>query len=127
MRLPGTPYSIELMDTLEAREVRAQLSRSRVTRELNLNYAPQIIVKDFTARCKGIVQEAMKWAPQATRSHLQEYVNQIPSGLKHHSGLCLSTDTVLEFVDLAVPPSALPNVTSFPLISNAPRCFNLHI
>ncbi|KZC07783.1 Phosphatidylinositol 4-kinase alpha [Dufourea novaeangliae] len=81
LRIPGTPYSIELIDTLEARE---------------------IIVKDFTARCKGIVQEAMKWAPQATRSHLQEYVNQIPSsGLKHHSGLCLSTDSVLEFVDLA--------------------------
>lgn len=53
----------------------------------------------------------MKWAPQATRSHLQEYVNQIPSsGLKHHSGLCLSTDSVLEFVDLAIPTSALPNV-----------------
>ncbi|XP_053985852.1 phosphatidylinositol 4-kinase alpha isoform X1 [Hylaeus volcanicus] len=99
LRIPSTPYSIELMDTSEARE---------------------IIVKDFTARCKGIVQEAMKWAPQATRSHLQEYVNQIPSsGLKHHSGLCLSTDSVLEFVDLAVPMSALPNTNS---LDKRPRC-----
>lgn len=69
----------------------------------------QIIVKDFTARCKGIVQEAMKWAPQATRSHVQEYINQIPSsGMWHHSGLSLATDSVLEFVDLTVP-TALPS------------------
>lgn len=88
--------------------------RKNYTHVLNLSYAVQIIVKDFTARCKGIVQEAMKWAPQATRSHLQEYVNQIPSSrLKHHSGLCLSTDSVLEFVDLAIPASALPNVKSY--------------
>ncbi|XP_015600220.1 phosphatidylinositol 4-kinase alpha isoform X2 [Cephus cinctus] len=87
LRIPGTPYSIQLMDTLEARE---------------------ITVKDFTARCKGIVQEAMKWAPHATRSHLQEYINQIPSsGMWHHAGLSLATDSVLEFVDLTVPMAPL--------------------
>ncbi|XP_015180131.1 PREDICTED: phosphatidylinositol 4-kinase alpha isoform X1 [Polistes dominula] len=91
LRIPNTPYSIELMNSLEARE---------------------IIVKDFTARCKGIVQEAMKWAPQATRSHVQEYINQIPSsGMWHHSGLSLATDSVLEFVDLTVP-TALPSSTN---------------
>lgn len=73
----------------------------------------QIIVKDFTARCKGIVQEAMKWAPQATRSHLQEYVNQIPSsGMWHHSGLSLAIDSVLEFVDTAIPTVVPANVCS---------------
>lgn len=83
LRIPGTPYSIELTNNLEERET---------------------IVKNFTARCRGIVQEAMKWAPQATRSHLQEYINQIPSsGMRHHSNLSLATDSVLEFVDLAVP------------------------
>lgn len=73
----------------------------------------QIIVKDFTARCKGIVQEAMKWAPQATRSHLQEYINQIPSsGMRHHSGLSLAIDSVLEFVDTAIPTVVPSNVCS---------------
>lgn len=79
----------------------------------------QIIVKDFTARCKGIVQEAMKWAPQATRSHLQEYINQIPSyGMRHHSGLSLAIDSVLEFVDTAIPTVVPANVCSNGLSSS---------
>lgn len=83
LKVPETPYSIQLMESLDARES---------------------IVKDFTARCKGIVQEAMKWAPHATRSHLQEYIKQFQcSGLWHHSGLALATDSVLELVDLTGP------------------------
>lgn len=70
-------------------------------------------MKDFTARCKGIVQEAMKWAPQATKSHLQEYINQIPSsGMRNHSGLSLAIDSVLEFVDTAIPTIVPANVCS---------------
>ncbi|XP_033211468.1 phosphatidylinositol 4-kinase alpha isoform X3 [Belonocnema kinseyi] len=91
LQIPGTPYSIQLIETVDARE---------------------IIVKDFTARCKEIVQEAMKWAPQATRSHLQEYINRIPSaGTWPYAGYAIAADSILEFVDLALPTtnSAITN------------------
>jgi len=53
----------------------------------------------------------MKWAPQATKSHLQEYINQIPSsGMRNHSGLSLAIDSVLEFVDTAIPTIVPANV-----------------
>ncbi|XP_073997967.1 phosphatidylinositol 4-kinase III alpha isoform X1 [Rhodnius prolixus] len=56
LRVPNTPYYIQLVDTLEERER---------------------IVNDYTSRCCGIIQEAMKWAPNATRSHLQDYLNEM--------------------------------------------------
>lgn len=58
-------------------------------------------MKDFAARCQGIIQEAMKWAPHATHSHLQDYINQIPSsGMWHHSGLALATESMLQCTGL---------------------------
>lgn len=61
----------------------------------------------------------MKWAPKSTRSHLQEYPNQLPtSALAHHSGLALAFDSVLQ--------SCSPQLASslVPLISKRPQCVN---
>uniref|UniRef100_W4VRQ0 Phosphatidylinositol 4-kinase alpha n=1 Tax=Corethrella appendiculata TaxID=1370023 RepID=W4VRQ0_9DIPT len=95
LRVASTPYTLQLMDSLPARESR---------------------VKDFADRCQGIVNEAMKWAPRSTRSHLQEYPNQLPtSSLTHHSGLSLAFDSVLH--------SWITNAT---IITNQkrPHCIN---
>nr|CAD7396811.1 unnamed protein product [Timema cristinae] len=91
LRIPSSPgYILMLMDTLEARES---------------------IVKDFASRCQEIIQEAMKWAPHATRSHLQDYLNQIPSsGLWHHSGLALAMESVLQYTGLNIQSSPLSDI-----------------
>lgn len=61
----------------------------------------------------------MKWAPKSTKSHLQEYPNQVPtSALSHHSGLALAFDAVLN--------SRAPSLTSalLPVASKRPQCVN---
>nr|XP_034827601.1 phosphatidylinositol 4-kinase alpha isoform X5 [Maniola hyperantus] len=88
LKVPGTDFTLQLQDTLEGREG---------------------IVKDFADRCHGIVQEAMKWAPQSTRSHLQEYLNQVPnSTLWHHCGLALATGALLGAAGLNRLSAPLP-------------------
>ncbi|XP_045539355.1 phosphatidylinositol 4-kinase alpha [Papilio machaon] len=88
LKVPGTDFTLQLQDTLEGREG---------------------IVKDFADRCHGIVQEAMKWAPQSTRSHLQEYLNQVPnSTLWHHCGLALATGALLGATGLNRASAPLP-------------------
>ncbi|KAL0867906.1 hypothetical protein ABMA27_008587 [Loxostege sticticalis] len=88
LKVPGTDFNLQLQDTLEGRES---------------------IVKDFADRCHGIVQEAMKWAPQSTRSHLQEYLNQVPnSTLWHHCGLALATGALLGAAGLNRMSAPLP-------------------
>lgn len=61
----------------------------------------QRTVSDFAARCQGFLQEAMKWAPEATRSHLQNYQTHLDqTNLSSHSGLALATESVLQYAGL---------------------------
>lgn len=77
-------------------------------------------LKDFADRCQGIVNEAMKWAPKSTRSHLQEYPNQVPTQtLTKHSGLALAFDAVLHS---SAPTTSATNIV--PLINKRPHCVN---
>lgn len=88
--VPGTSYILTLTDTLEARES---------------------IVQDFAARCQGIIQEAVKWAPIITRSHLEEYLacySYTADGLTQHSGVALAIESVLQFAGLNSYSAPLP-------------------
>ncbi|KAB7502620.1 Phosphatidylinositol 4-kinase alpha [Armadillidium nasatum] len=81
--IPNTPFSITLMDTLDARER---------------------TVNDFAARCYDILQEAMKWAPSATRSHLQNYQMGLDKReFSSHSGLALATESLLSYAGISGP------------------------
>ncbi|XP_969785.1 phosphatidylinositol 4-kinase alpha isoform X4 [Tribolium castaneum] len=99
LRIPRTPYSIQLMDTLEARETK---------------------VKHFAANSERIIKEALKWAPHWTRSHIQEYIiNQGQgAGLWNHTGLSLALETILQFGPL--------NMSSAPMsvstLEKRPKC-----
>lgn len=59
----------------------------------------------------------MKWAPNSTRSHLQEYANQIPTPThSHHSGVALAFDAVLQ----SVTPSMQSSIS--PVANRRPQC-----
>ncbi|CAL1289574.1 unnamed protein product [Larinioides sclopetarius] len=91
--VPRTSYKLALTDTLETREN---------------------IVNDFAARSLGILQEAVKWAPAVTRSHLVEYLTvwqHANDGLKHHSGLAMAVESVLQFSGLNLIFAPLSNST----------------
>ncbi|KAK9874265.1 hypothetical protein WA026_002618 [Henosepilachna vigintioctopunctata] len=98
LRIPHTPWSIQLMDTLEARES---------------------IVKDFAANSERIIKEAIKWAPQWTRSHVQEYINQmIQSDVWPHTGLSMALESLLQFGPLNLYSSPL----SVSTLEKRPKC-----
>lgn len=75
LKVPNTNYSIQLTDTAEARES---------------------IVRDFTAHCQRIIQEAVKWAPRTTRTHLIEYITdaqRVQIDVGQHPGLSLAIES----------------------------------
>ncbi|BFZ04518.1 hypothetical protein BsWGS_07556 [Bradybaena similaris] len=85
IQIPGTPYKLRIMENLTSREE---------------YLSTQQVVKDCSACSSNILLESMKWAPNAVRSHLIEYVLQMDmneKGLLQHSGLAMATESVLNY------------------------------
>ena len=60
------------------------------------------------------MQEAVKWAPDITRSHLQEYLSNNKHslfGMSQHSGLALAVESVVLFAKLNSISSSLSTTT----------------
>uniref|UniRef100_A0A158P6J4 1-phosphatidylinositol 4-kinase n=1 Tax=Angiostrongylus cantonensis TaxID=6313 RepID=A0A158P6J4_ANGCA len=70
--MEGLMWTIQLQDSIEGRTT---------------------VVKDFSQRCEQILQEAMKWAPAITRSHLLEYVSSF--GAPFDTALQLAMDAMI--------------------------------
>lgn len=73
--IPNISHRFQLTDTAEARET---------------------IVRDFTAHCRRIIREAVKWAPRTTKTHLIEYITcdqHIPMDAGQHPGLSLAIES----------------------------------
>ncbi|XP_060518279.1 phosphatidylinositol 4-kinase alpha [Cylas formicarius] len=98
LKIPQTPYAVQLMDTIEARES---------------------VIKDFADNSERIIKEAMRWAATWTRSHIQEYINQIPSsGMWQHAGLSLALESILQFGPLNLFNAPLSTTT----LVKRPKC-----
>ncbi|XP_022109490.1 phosphatidylinositol 4-kinase alpha-like [Acanthaster planci] len=84
--VPNTNYKLTVMDTSDARES---------------------IMRDFSARCGGIFQEAVKWAPSVTRSHIQQYLinfENINDGLSQRVKLEAATESALQCAGFSQGP-----------------------
>ncbi|XP_062522021.1 phosphatidylinositol 4-kinase alpha-like [Corticium candelabrum] len=65
--------------------------------------ARERLVLDFAARCGEVIEEAVKWAPNQSRSLLQEYITRRElniGGLQHHTGICLATECAVKYSGL---------------------------
>lgn len=76
----------------------------------------QSIVKDFASNSERILKEAMKFAPNWTKSHIQEYVDKIPSVT--HAGLALALESVLNYC----PNNAMNASLSNTVLDKRPKC-----
>jgi phosphatidylinositol 4-kinase len=77
--IPNTPYKLKVLDTLNGRES---------------------MIRDFIARCGNILQEALKFAPITTKSHIQNYMlhlQQNGNDVYNHYGVNMALETVMQF------------------------------
>lgn len=76
-------------------------------------------MKDFADYSERFIKEALVWSPQWTRSHIQEYINQIPvKDNWHHSGLAMALESVLQWGPLNVFTSPLSST----MLDKRPKC-----
>lgn len=69
-----------------------------------------MVVRDFTSRCANILQEALKFAPITTKSHIQNYmIQQQQNGddIYNHSGINMVLDAVLHYSKPRIEAEAL--------------------
>lgn len=95
--IPGTNHKFQITDTAEARET---------------------IVRDFTAHCRRIIREAVKWAPRTTRTHLIEYITSdqhTPMGICQHPGLSLA----IESANLIKDASGIQPINSDKMVNSS--------
>ncbi|CAD5222232.1 unnamed protein product [Bursaphelenchus xylophilus] len=85
---PGFQWTLQLQDTLSARES---------------------IAKDFSQRVEQILCEAMKWAPGTTHGHLLEYVRRTNS--TNNRSLRLTIDAVLHHHSTGLGSDFTPSTT----------------
>jgi phosphatidylinositol 4-kinase len=77
--VPNTSYKLKVLDTLSGREA---------------------MIRDFIARCGNILQEALKFAPITTKSHIQNYMlhlQQNGTDVYNHYGVNMILETVMQF------------------------------
>ncbi|XP_065322836.1 phosphatidylinositol 4-kinase alpha-like isoform X1 [Gordionus sp. m RMFG-2023] len=93
--VPDTTYKIKFMEDMEGRER---------------------ILQDFTDRCSSIIQEALRWAPVATKSCLKNYINETSASIsfdgtafdyQQHAGLSLALESIMKFSGLNANVSQL--------------------
>ncbi|VDP83644.1 unnamed protein product [Echinostoma caproni] len=111
-QVPGTNLELVITDGLQDREE---------------------MLSDFVKRCKGIIEVGLQWAPSLVRSHLAEYMLQLPRsspGAFHHTGLALITESVLNFAGFnrtasCLTPAALEKRPSCAKLDSSSFMFNL--
>ncbi|EDO27201.1 predicted protein, partial [Nematostella vectensis] len=102
MLVPGTSYTLAVHEEMDGREG---------------------TVRDFSARCSGILKEAIKWAPEATLSLLQDYLlkfEHVSVGMTHHTGLALAMENIVQFAGLNPRSMCLSNAA----LDKRPSCGN---
>ncbi|EDO42545.1 predicted protein [Nematostella vectensis] len=100
MLVPGTSYTLAVHEEMDGREG---------------------TVRDFSARCSGILKEAIKWAPEATLSLLQDYLlkfEHVSVGMTHHTGLALAMENIVQFAGLNPRSMCLSNAA----LDKRPSC-----